>query len=537
MLKNYITVALRHIWKDKFYTFLNIFGLAIGITCFILILLFIRDELSYEKKFSKSERTYRVCEIIASDGGGENSASVPIPLKRVIMNDHPDIVETATRMFNFQSSKFVIEIEDETYIEKKLFFVDSTFFDVFDYKFVKGSPETALSEPFNVVLTVDAAKKYFGDEDPIGKQIRGQGQKQSAVVSAVIDPSGVNSHLDFNVLASIETVLQPWTLQNFYWNPAWTYVVLKEGHEGSELESRFPEMVKKYFPEHIIEGTTLYLMGLEDIHLHSNLDFEMHPNSDITYVYIFAAIAILVLVISCTNFINLATARTANRAKEVGMRKVMGAHKGQLVGQFLGETIFQSFVALLIGIIFAELLLNTFNSFSGKSFTHDFVLDPFMISAFIGIGLITGIVSGIYPAFFLSSFRPSRVLKGGLSLGVKKYGFRQVLVVLQFSISIILIVGTVVAFQQLSYMQKANLGFDKEQIMVVPFNNGLPIGRWDAMHNELVKYPGISNMSASSHVLGSGHQTDSYRLEGTDDNLQIAFLNYSEIFAEVSSCQ
>lgn len=531
MLRNYILVAIRHVWKDKFYTFLNIFGLAIGITCFILILLFIRDELSYEKKFSKHDKTYRVCEIIASPGGGENSASVPIPMKRTLLNDYPDLIENAVRLFNFQSSKFVLEIGDETYIEKKLFFVDSSFFEIFDYPVVKGNLDKALSDPFSVVLTVEAAKKYFGDQDPIGKEMRGQGQDQSSTVRAVIDPSGINTHLDFNVLVPIYPALREWTLDNYYWNPAWTYIVLKDGVDPKELESRFPELVKKYFPDHIIDVSTMYLMPLDDIHLKSNLDFEMHPNSDITYVYIFAVIAFLVLVISCTNFINLATARTANRSKEVGMRKVMGAHKGQLVSQFLGETIFQSFVALLIGIIFAELLLNTFNSFSGKSFNHDFVLDPFMIFSFIGIGLITGIISGIYPAFYLSSFRPSKVLKGGISLSMRKFGFRQVLVVLQFSISIILIIGTIVAFQQLRYLQKANLGFDEEKVLVVPFNNGLPIARWDAMYQEFVDHPSISNMSGTSHVMGSGHQTDSYRFEGSQENLQIAFINYSENFA------
>ncbi len=531
MLRNYILVAIRHIWKDKFYTFLNIFGLAIGIACFILILLFIRDELSYEQKFSKHDRIYRVCEIIASQGGGENSASVPIPLKRTLLNDYPDVIENSVRMFNFQTSKFVLEVEDETYIEKKLFFVDSSFFEIFDYPVVKGNLEKALSDPFSVVLTKEAAIKYFGNEDPIGKEMRGQGQQQGATVRAVIDPSGINTHLDFNVLVPIYPTMQDWWLTNYYWNPAWTYILLKEGADPKELESRFPDLVKKYFPEHIIEVSSLYLMPLDDIHLKSNLDFEMHPNSDMTYVYIFAAIALLVLVISCTNFINLATARTASRSKEVGMRKVLGAHKTQLIGQFLGETVFQSFVALLIGIILAELLLNTFNSFSGKSFSHDFVLDPFMLLSFIGIGLLTGIVSGIYPAFYLSSFLPSQVLKGGLNIGFKKFGFRQVLVILQFSISIILIIGTIVAFQQLRYMQKANLGFDDEKVMVVPFNNGLPIARWDAMYKQFIDHPSISNMSGTSHVMGSGHQTDSYRLEGTQENLQIAFINYAENFA------
>lgn len=531
MLKNYILVAFRHIWKDKFYTFLNIFGLAIGITCFILILLFIRDELSFEKQFTKADRTYRVNEIIASEGGGENSASCPLPLQRTLLNDFPEKIETATRLFNFQQSKFVLEVGEETFIEKKLFFVDSTFFEVFDYTFVKGNPENCLSDPFSCVLTEEAALKYFGDEDPIGKEIRGQGQQQGATVRAVVSKKNHKSHIDWDVLVPIYPAEPQWATQNFYWNPAWTFIVLKEGVSAKEIEAEFPNLVQKYFPEHIIDVTSLYLMKLTDIHLHSNLDFEMHPNSDITYIYIFAVIAFLVLVISCTNFINLATARTASRAKEVGMRKVMGAYKFQLVGQFLGETILQSFVALFLGIIFAELLLNMFNGFSGKSFTHDFILEPFMIFSFIGIGLITGIVSGIYPAFFLSSFMPSKVLKGGLSMGMKKYGFRQVLVIVQFSISIILIVGTIVAYQQLNYLKEAKLGYDKEQIMIVPFNNGLPIHRWDAMYQQFVDHPSIINISGSSHSMGTGHQTDSYRLEGTDDNLQIAFINYSENFA------
>ncbi len=536
MLKNYITVAIRNILNDRFYAFLNIIGLTLGLTCFILILLFISDELSYEKKFTDYERVYRVCEIIASEGGGENSASVPVPMGTTLMHDHSDLIETQTRFFNWQSPKFVLRSDGQSYVEKKLFLVDSTVFDVFDFPFEKGNPNTAFSEPNSIVLSHAAAKKYFGDEDPMGKFLESNNfWDHTLKVTGVLADKKIQTHLDFDVLVNMSTIPRnentEWIFRNYYWNPTWTYIKLKEGVEAEQLEARFPDLVAKYFPDNIKETASMYLFPLKDVHLRSNLDFEMHPNSDITYIYIFSIIAGLVLIIACVNFINLATARTARRAREVGMRKVLGAHKKELVWQFMGETLFQTFIALFLALIAAELLLKSFNSFSGKAFTHNFIFDPLMIAGFFGVWLVVGIVSGSYPALYLSSFQPIQVLKSNVAGTNKKVSLRSMLVVLQFAISIILISGTVVAFKQLHYLQEARLGFDKEKVLMIPFNNGLEITKWDAMRKKLTDHEGVSEITTSAYILGDGHQTDNYTFQGFTEAQQIAFLAGGENFS------
>jgi putative ABC transport system permease protein len=536
MLKNHITIAIRNILHDGFYSFLNIFGLTLGFTCFILITLFITDELSYEKHFTDNDRIYRVSEIIASEGGGENSASAPVPMGPTLLHDHSDLIETQTRFFNWQRPKFILKVGDQAYVEKKLFLVDSTVFDVFDFPFEKGDPKKALKEPNSIVLTQLAAKKYFGDEDPMGKFIESNNfWKHSMKVTGVLKKLKSTTHLEFDVLVNFSTIPRnentSFMFGNFYWNPAWTYVKLKEGIEPERLEERFPDLVEKYFPENIQQTASLYLFPLNDIHLKSNLDFEMHPNSDSTYIYIFSIIAALVLFIACVNFINLSTARTAKRAREVGMRKILGAYKGQLIRQFIGETLFQAFIAFFLAVIASELLLKSFNSFSGKAFTHNFIFDPMLLLSFLGIWLLVGIVSGIYPAFYLSSFQPIKVLKSISGGSTKKFGLRSMLVVLQFAVSIILISGTVVAFKQLQYLQETRLGFDKEKVLIVPFNNGLEISRWDAMRKKLIDHNGISEITTSAYMLGDGHQTDNYTFEGTTEAQQIAFLGGGENFS------
>ncbi len=537
MIKNYIMVALRNILNDRFYSFLNILGLTLGLTCFILIVLFIGDELSYEKHYADNNRIYRVCEIIASEGGGENSASVPVPTGTTLMHDHNDLIENQTRFFNFQSPKFVLRVGDQSYVEKNLYLVDSTLFDVFDFPMAMGDRETALDEPNSIILTQEAAKKYFGDENPLGKFIESNNfWGESMKVTGVLGKLKNSSHLEFDVLVSMATIPRNqnsrWMFRNYYWNPAWTYIKLKPGVEPMELEERFPDLIKKYFPENIQDVSSLYLFPLTDIHLKSNLDFEMHPNSDITYIYIFSIIAALVLIIACVNFVNLATARTARRAREVGMRKVLGAYKNQLIFQFMGETLFQTFIALFLALIASELLLKSFNSFSGKAFSHNFIFDPQMILSFLAIWILVGIISGIYPALYLSSFQPIKVLKSNVTAVNRKVNLRSMLVVLQFAISIILISGTVVAFQQLKYLQEARLGFDKEQVLIVPFNNGLEISKWDAMRKKLVDNPGIQEITTSAYMLGDGHQTDNYTFQGFTEAQQVAFLGGGENFAK-----
>ena len=423
MIKNYLKIALRNLMRNKFYSIINVFGLAIGIACFTLIVLFVRDELSYDSFHSKKDRIYRVCEELdVEEGQGENSSSQPFPVAQALMNDYPQLIEQTVRFFNFQEPSHTLQYKDTKINERKTFFADSSLFKVFDFPLVKGNPEKALSEINSIVLSQETARKYFGDEDPMGKILKFDG-KIELMVSGIFEKLPSQSHIHFECLISFATLKkllgQNINNKNWVWNPCWTYLLLKPGITPGELEKQFPDFIKKYFPDFIIPQARLYLQKLTDIHLSSKLDYELEPNSDKADIFIFGGIGIFILIIACINFMNLSTARSAKRAKEVGMRKVFGSYRSQLIQQFLGESMLLSFFALILAFGLLMVLMPVFNSFSGKEFSVSFFFDLNIVLLLLAITLAVGIVSGTYPALFLSAFEPTQVLKGTFSPGKK----------------------------------------------------------------------------------------------------------------------
>jgi len=520
MIKNYIKTTIRSLTVRKTYSLTNILGLAIGIASFLIIYLFITDELSYDRHHTKAENIYRLVNVYDFDGVGENSASAPFPVAFTLKDEYPAMITNIVRVFNFQAPRSFIEYGEKKINEKYFYYADSTFFDIFDHKFIKGNPETALDENGSVVITESIAKKYFGNEDPMGKSIRFETAINLNVTGVVKDvPS--QSHFRFDFIGSMSTLRSRFggkLPQTWVWNPCWTYMVLADNVDPAELESKFPDFVQKYFYDAEKDNVSMYLQPLLDIHLKSKLDYEIASNNNITSIYILSAIAIFLLVIAIINYMNMATATSASRAKEIGIKKVAGAFRLQLVRQFLSESIILSFIALIIALILAEFIIPVFNNFTGKAISMYTLFEPQNIILIILLGLLIGFLSGVYPAFYLARFNPIVVLKSSIKNGTRSGLPRKILVVLQFTISITLIIGTLIINEQLNYMKNADLGFDKENIIVLPINR-TPIAKtYSTFKKELLNNANIISVSAMDDIFGASHNTHEFRPEGFPDD-------------------
>lgn len=475
MIKNYLKIALRNMLKFKAYSFINIFGLAIGIAACMMILLYINDELSYDKYNDKANQIYRVHTLGKLAGNVINIAVSPAPLGETLVKDYPEVIQYTRLMPN---TTMLIRYKDNVFVETNFFWADSTVFDVFTIPFVKGDPKTALTQPHTVVLTEKLAKKYFGNEDPIDKIMNFE-DGTPYTVKGVIKNCPVNAHFHYDIFASIASLglssTPFWISNNMY-----TYIVLKKGVDGSLLEAKLPAFAEKYAGPQLKQlfGVSydelrntgnlyeFHTQSLTSIHLNSHLDYEIEPNSDMRYIYIFSIIALFILLIACINFMNLSTARSALRAKEVGIRKVLGSNKSQLIKQFLAESMLMTFIAVVVAIALVEIFLPSFNLLAGRELHTSYFNNLIAIPALVLAVIIIGLIAGSYPAFFLSSFKPVTVLKGKLN---NKGGswLRSGLVVFQFAISIILFIGTFIIYGQLKYVQEKNLGFDREHVLVI----------------------------------------------------------------------
>lgn len=508
MFKNHLAIALRNVGKQKWYSVINILGLGIGMACCVLILLFIQDELSYDQFHERKDRIYRLAESATIGGRFLEAAVTPAPWGPALANDYP-MVEKALRL-KPPGSRWLIRHEDKRFYEKGFYFADSTVFDVLTVPLVLGTPSTALTAPHTVVFSESMAKKYFGGENPIGKNITGDGT-YNFTVTGVMRDLPKNSHFQFDFLASYASLAadslygEPATFQTQGFNHSfYTYLLLTEGTDPSELQDVFPEFLEKYLGDQLRSFgvvATPFLQPIADIHLHSNIEAELGPNSDITYIYMFSSMAIFMLLIACINFMNLATARSAHRAQEVGIRKVLGAYRSQLISQFVGESLIMSVLALFVALVLVYLLLPFFNELSGKQMVMTYN-SAWMIPSLIAIVLGVGIVAGGYPAFFLSSFRPVAVLQGALKAGASNAIMRKVLVVVQFAISIIMIIGTGVVFSQLDYMQNKKLGFEKEHVIVTRLPDADAVAGFPSFKDAIMQYPEILNVSNSTSVPG-----------------------------------
>ena len=509
MFTNYLTVALRNMWKHKFYSTINILGLAIGLCCFLFILVFVRDELSYDQYHEKGDRIYRVNFDGFAFEQELNYAVVGAPLGPTLLENFPEVVQQCRFR---ERGEYTVQYEDRSYNEENWVFADSSFFDVFTVDLVNGNPQRALAEPNTIVITEAIALKYFGDEDPIGKSLRADNQTNYRV-TGVMKAIPRNTHFNFDLiasLASLEESRRPaWLSTNFQ-----TYVVLQEGADPETVNAKIPELVRQYvgpeleqytgktFDDIVAAGNHIEftLFPMSKIHLYSDKQVELGANSDIKYVYIFTFIGAFILLLACINFMNLSTARSADRAKEVGMRKVVGAGKPQLIFQFLAESIVITFLGFLLAVGLFLLLLPSFNTLSGKLLLLSEIISPGLIGSLLGLVLLVGIIAGSYPAFYLSSFKAIAALQGRL---VKKVGqkitLRSTLVVFQFAVTIALIVGTFVISNQLHYIQNKKLGFEKDQILILNNyyaldNNCLPF------KEEIRKHPAVINATMSGSL-------------------------------------
>jgi putative ABC transport system permease protein len=508
MIKNYFKVAWRNLLKNKVFSFINITGLAVGLASFLLIALYVLDELSYDRYNEKADRIYRVNTDIKFGGGDLHLTVASDPMGAVLKKDYPQVVEY-TRIYNSSGSKLIKK--GSQYInEEKVAHVDSTFFKVFTLPAVSGNTDIALNEPNTVVLTESASKKYFNTTDAVGEIL--EIEKTPYKVTAVIRDIPRASHFNFDVLLSMDNVDYQWG--NFLSNNFQTYIVLQKGIDYKEFEKNFTTVIDKYLLPQAKQfmqinsmedfkkaGNKLEytLMPLTDIHLHSDRFPELSANGNIQYVYIFSAVALFILLIACINFMNLSTARSANRAKEVGIRKVLGTEKKALVNQFLFESIITVTIALVIAIGIASLVLPLFNDVSTKSFTvKDFFTGKF-IPFLVALPFVVGILAGSYPAFFLSGFKPITVLKGNTASIFKRSHLRSGLVVFQFATSIFLIISTVIVYSQLHYIQTKNLGFNKDQVLIINGTGALE-NNAEAFKNEVSNLPGVSSGSFTGYL-------------------------------------
>ena len=502
MLKNYLKTAWRNLLKNKVFSFINILGLAIGLCCFLLISMYVLDELSFDKFNEKADRIYRVNSNI-SMGGTDLILSVsPDIMGATLKKDYPEI-EEYTRIYNSNGNKLVKK-GNEFINEPRVAHADSTLFRVFTLPAIAGDPNTALNEPNTVVLTESTAKKYFGTTDAIGKTIETNDNGTTVYkVTAVIKDIPRNSHFNFDFLFSMDNVDYGWN--NFLSHNFYTYLLMRPGTDYRAFEKKFPQYIDKYvipqasqfmkissMAEFEKAGNRLSysLIPMPRIHLYSDRSFELSPGGNIQYVYIFSAVALFILLIACINFMNLATARSANRAREVGIRKVLGTVKRQLIVQFLAESTLMVLIGLLLALLLAALVLPLFNQMSSKSLTMQTVFGWKFLPVLILLPIVVGLFAGSYPAFFLSAFQPIQVLKGKIKLGSRSGGFRSILVVFQFATSIVLIICTIVIFRQLNYIQTKNLGFNKDQVLVI--NDAYALDKnAKAFKNEVLAIPGI----------------------------------------------
>ncbi len=504
MVKNYFKVAIRNLIKYKSYSIIYISGLSVGLACFFLIMIFVRDELSYDKHFTNANNIYRIYSDIETTNGSQITAQSPPGWARYLLTDYPEVVNV-TRVKPPQQWWKVV-YEEKIFYEAGWTFIDSSAFDMFDFRMIEGDSKKALSEPYQVILNEKMASKYFGEDDPIGKTFR-LDNVYDFTVTGVFEKLPNNTHFNFDFLASFVTLRDSIygvdLLQVDNFPSAYTYVQLQETSNPAIFESKLPAIIEQYIGsrEELAQSgykIDAYLQPITDIHLYSHLENEIQPNTRISTIYIFIAIALFILLIAGINFMNLSTARSLRRAKEVGLRKTVGANKMQLMVQFLGEAVLISFIALIISIILVVIILPYFSILVNKEIDYSVLLDPISILYLVGFTLLIGLLSGLYPAIFISSYKPTEVLKGAPGSTRGKGGLlRKTLIVFQFAISILLVINTGILYRQMMYIRDFDVGLNQEQILVVQLTDPVIRARYRGFKNRVKQIPSVKNVSAS----------------------------------------
>ncbi|MBA3647370.1 MAG: ABC transporter permease [Chitinophagales bacterium] len=507
-MSNYFKIAIRNLLKYKFTSFINLFGLTVGLTCCLLILAFILNELSFDRYNKNAGQIYRVTRSFNNSEGIQelNLSSVAPPFGPLLKNDFPDI-EDYTRLLPNGPTPF--RYKEKIFNEPGSWYADRSLFHIFTVNVLQGDPETALNDPFCVMLTPDEARKYFGSEDPMNKVMR-LNNTNDLKVTGIYQPFPAAAHIHPEILISFPTLEDSSIyginnlLTNYGNNSFFTYIKLPENYPAEKIANQFPAFIDRHMKSKMhpelkqSKYTALSLQKLTDIHLRSHLDDEAEQNGDITIVYIFAAISLFILLIACINYMNLSTARSALRSREIGVRKVIGAQRGNLITQFLFESVLLSWTAMLCALLMTILVLPVLNQVTGQLSLPGLLRWWLMIVLFI-TPFIVGVLAGIYPALYLSSFQPIIALKGIFKPGTGSISFRKVLVVVQFTISIILIISTAIVFRQLNYVMKTAPGFDKDQVVTMTYNYALDPS-FEAFKSELLRHATIKDATRSSRI-------------------------------------
>lgn len=508
MITNYIKSAFRNLMRNKFYALINIIGLSVGMASFIFILFFVKDEAGYDQYHEKYNRIHRLDSEFNINNKVDRFAIVPVPMGHAFKLEFPE-VENFVRLFGAGNS--LIKYGTKEYYEEDFYFCDSTIFDVFTHEFVLGSPDNALTEPNTIVLTEKIAKKYFGKENPMGEMLT-TGNDNSYQITGVIKDLPANSHLKFDALLSGATIVERTGAEDFnslepmrFWNiGVYTYVLLNKNSDISTIHEKFPDFYGKYMKpigDQINASFELLTTPLAETHYREGLSAN-RPIGNKAYIYIFSAIAVFILLLAAINYMNMATARSTKRAREVGIRKVSGAYKMQLVRQFLGESLLLSIIAMLIALLVVYLLIPDFNNLVDKTIV--FGADPMIFLIILLVAIVTGLVSGSYPAFYLSSFSPVIVLKGTVSQSGRNKGLlRKILVVIQFFIAIVMIIATIAISEQIGFLKNKDLGFEKDNLIVMQLQDSAFRSKVETFQEELLQNPNIKGVTNSSQVPGN----------------------------------
>jgi putative ABC transport system permease protein len=538
MFKNYLKVALRTILRQKGYALINIFGLAVGMACCILILLHVQDELKFDRFHSNFDRIYRVVEIRSSPERGDRHTTYSVPpLGPALVTDFPG-VERASRLF--AGFRLTVKQGENRQIVRNYFFSDQSFFEIFDFPFLHGQPALALTQPRSIVLTRTSAMQFFGEENVVGRTLSVEAEDfpefgiGDFIVTGVVADPPHNSHIDFKLLLSMNTLDQfdDWRrgLESWTANFVTIYLQLAPSHSLADLQAKFPEFSAAYRGEDAWKSRKIYLQPLEDVHFGSaHIQFENNQREgEILYVYVFAGIALLIVLIACINYMNLATARSMSRAREVGIRKVVGAVRMQMIGQYLSESLFTAALSLAVAIGLVELVLPSFNALAGKQLNLGLNTSGPVLLGMLALVLLIGIASGSYPAFYLSKIRPVGILKGAANLGIRQSRLRQILVTTQFTLSIVMIIVTILVHNQVEYMRSKALGFNKDRLIVIDINHDDVQSNFASIKTELARNSAVSNVSVSSRVPGdwkSFRQIQVLKPGGEDGERQAMYFN------------
>ncbi|ELR72877.1 putative FtsX-related transmembrane transport protein [Fulvivirga imtechensis AK7] len=516
MLRNYIKISLRNLWKQKVFSLINISGLTLGISVCMVIYLYVNDQLSYDSFHAQSDRIYRLLRIGNLNGEKYLIGVTSGPFAEALHTDFPEEVDQTVRM---SFGEGLVAYEDKVFMEEKFSLADSNFLDVFTFPLAQGNPKTALDQPNSVIITGEIARKYFGDDSPLNKMIRVDNEFD-LMVTGVFEELPAKSHMDFDFVGNLALLRNASYFSDWWSNSFITYVLLNDPASESHLEAQFPGFMDKYFGkdfETMTNRIDITLQPLSETYFEQDVRYDEVLHGSKSSVIVFSVVGIFIFLIACINFMNLATAKSVLRAREVGVRKTLGSSKKGLMIQFLGEAFLISGVSVVLAFMSIEVVLPVFNHTFGLelSLTHEL---PVLLPMLGFIIVVTGLLSGIYPAFILSAYKPVEVLKGKVKSGKSGVGFRKVLVILQFTTSAFLIIMTLMVGRQMNFIQEKDLGFDKQQVLTFPLNHTEIRNNREAFKNKMLEHPAILSVGAGTGIPGGFHDTMTADIEGLDEN-------------------